>query len=166
MTWHKHCHFTDKHSDARSIKSLPWRPPLEQTLVLIKPDGVQRGLIGAIIKRLEQRGLRIIGMKFVQVSPALAEKHYSIHKDKPFYDTLIAFITSAPVVAIAWQGNRAVSVVRQTLGATDPTEAEPGTIRGDYGVDIGRNLTHGSDSARNGKTEVELWFTTEELVNW
>ena len=139
---------------------------MERTLVLIKPDGVQRGLIGAIINRMEQRGLRIIAMKLVRVSPALAEKHYSIHKEKPFYDNLIAFITSAPVVAIAWQGNKAVSVVRQTLGDTDPTDANPGTVRGDFGIDIGRNLTHGSDSARNGKTEVELWFTNEELVNW
>ncbi len=139
---------------------------MEVTLLLIKPDGVQRGLTGAIINRVEQRGLRMIGMKFMRVSRALAETHYSIHKGKPFYDKLIEHITSAPVVAMAWQGNKAVFVVRQALGATDPTAAHPGTVRGDYGIDIGRNLTHGSDSVENGKAEVNLWFTTEEIINW
>ena len=139
---------------------------MERTLLLIKPDGVQRGLIGTIIRRVEQRGQRMIGMKLIQVSRALAETHYSIHVGKPFYDNLIDYITSAPVVAIAWQGNKAVGVVRQVLGATDPTAADPGTVRGDYAVDIGLNLTHGSDSVENGKSEVNLWFTTDELVDW
>ena len=139
---------------------------MERTLLLIKPDGVQRGLIGAIISRVEKRGLRMIGMKFMQVSRKLAETHYSIHEGKPFYDKLIEYIISAPVVAIAWQGNKAVAVVRQVLGATDPTAANPGTIRGDYGIDIGRNLTHGSDSVENGKAEINLWFTSDELVDW
>ena len=139
---------------------------MERTLLLIKPDGVQRGLIGAIINRVEKRGLRIIGMKFMQVSRKLAETHYSIHEGKPFYDKLIEYIISAPVVAIAWQGNKAVAVVRQVLGATDPTTADPGTIRGDYGIDIGRNLTHGSDSVENGKAEINLWFASDELVDW
>ena len=139
---------------------------MEVTLLLIKPDGVQRGLMGAIINRVEQRGLRMIGMKFMRVSRALAETHYSIHKGKPFYDNLIEHITSAPVVAMAWQGNKAVAVVRQALGATDPTAADPGTVRGDYGIDTGRNLTHGSDSVENGRAEVNLWFTTEEIINW
>lgn len=139
---------------------------MEQTLLLIKPDGVQRGLIGIIISRVEQRGLRMMGMKFMRVSRALAETHYSIHEGKPFYDKLIDYITSAPVVAIVWQGNKAVDVVRQVLGATDPTAADPGTVRADYGIDIGRNLTHGSDSLENGRAEVSLWFTTEELVDW
>ena len=139
---------------------------MERTLLLIKPDGVQRGLIGDIVKRVEQRGLRIIGMKFMRVSRALAETHYSIHKGKPFYDKLIEYITSAPVVAMAWQGNKVVVVVRQVLGATDPTTADPGTVRADYGIDIGRNLTHGSDSVATGNAEVNLWFTNEELVDW
>ncbi|MDP6793171.1 MAG: nucleoside-diphosphate kinase [Anaerolineales bacterium] len=139
---------------------------MELTLLLIKPDGVQRGLIGEIVKRVEQRGLRLIGMKFMRVSRALAETHYSIHKGKPFYDKLIEYITSAPVVAMAWQGNKAVVVVRQVLGATDPTTADPGTVRADYGIDIGRNLTHGSDSVLTGNAEVNLWFTKKELVDW
>ena len=139
---------------------------MELTLLLIKPDGVQRGLIGDIVKRVEQRGLRLIGMKFMRVSPALAETHYSIHKGKLFYDKLIEYITSAPVVAMAWQGNKAVVVVRQVLGATDPTAADPGTVRADYSIDIGRNLTHGSDSVLTGNAEVNLWFTKEELVDW
>jgi len=139
---------------------------LELTLLLIKPDGVQRGLIGDIVKRVEQRGLRLIGMKFMRVSRALAETHYSIHKGKLFYDKLIEYITSAPVVAMAWQGNKAVVVVRQVLGATDPTAADPGTVRADYSIDIGRNLTHGSDSVLTGNAEVNLWFTKEELVDW
>jgi len=139
---------------------------LELTLLLIKPDGVQRGLIGDIVKRVEQRGLRLIGMKFMRVSRALAETHYSIHKGKLFYDKLIEYITSAPVVVMAWQGNKAVVVVRQVLGATDPTAADPGTVRADYGIDIGRNLTHGSDSVLTGNAEVNLWFTKEELVDW
>ena len=139
---------------------------MELTLLLIKPDGVQRGLIGDIVKRVEQRGLRLIGMKFMRVSRALAETHYSIHKGKLFYDKLIEYITSAPVVAMAWQGNKAVVVVRQVLGATDPTAADPGTVRADYGIDIGRNLTHGSDSVLTGNAEVNLWFTKEELIDW
>ena len=139
---------------------------MELTLLLIKPDGVQRGLIGDIVKRVEQRGLRLIGMKFMRVSRALAETHYSIHKGKLFYDKLIEYITSAPVVAMAWQGNKAVVVVRQVLGATDPTAADPGTVRADYSIDIGRNLTHGSDSVLTGNAEVNLWFTKEELVDW
>ncbi len=139
---------------------------METTLLLVKPDGVQRGLVGTIISKIEQRGLNIVGMKMLSVSNELAEAHYAIHKDKPFYNGLISYITSSPVVAIAWQGNKAVSVLRQVLGSTNPTEANPGTIRGDYAIDIGRNLTHGSDSAENGKIEVNLWFTPEELIEW
>tara|TARA_Y100001970_G_scaffold96264_1_gene121238 strand:- start:3782 stop:4231 length:450 start_codon:yes stop_codon:yes gene_type:complete len=139
---------------------------LETTLLLVKPDGVQRGLVGTIISKIEQRGLNIVGMKMLSVSNELAEAHYAIHEDKPFYNGLISYITSSPVVAIAWQGNKAVSVLRQVLGSTNPTEANPGTIRGDYAIDIGRNLTHGSDSAENGKIEVNLWFTPEELIEW
>ena len=139
---------------------------MERTLLLVKPDGVQRGLVGTIIDKVERRGLRMIGMKLMSVSAHLAETHYAIHKGKPFYSGLIDYITSTPVVAIAWQGSKAVAVVRQILGATDPTTAEAGTIRGDYGIDIGRNLTHGSDSVKNGTTEINLWFKPDELIEW
>ena len=139
---------------------------MERTLVLIKPDGVQRGLIGEVIARLERRGLRLVGAKFLQVSQELAETHYAIHKGKPFYDGLIAYITSAPVMATVWEGPNAVIAVRQTMGATQPTEAAPGSVRHDYGLEVGRNLTHASDSVENGQAEVSLWFTNQELVSW
>lgn len=139
---------------------------MERTLVLVKPDAVQRGLIGEVIKRLENRGLRLIGGKFIQVSRELAEKHYGIHKGKPFYESLLVYITSAPVMAMAWDGPNAVAAVRQTMGATRPTEAAPGSIRHDFGLEIGRNLTHASDTPENGEKEVSLWFSKDELVNW
>jgi len=139
---------------------------LEKTLVLVKPDGVQRGLIGEIINRLERRGLKLVAAKFITVSKELAEKHYSIHKGKPFYDGLIAYILSAPVMAMVWEGPIAIDAVRQTMGATRPTEAAPGSIRHDFGLEIGRNLTHASDTVENGKKEVALWFTPEEVVTW
>lgn len=139
---------------------------MERTLVLIKPDGVQRGLIGEIIARLEKRGLRLVGAKFIQVSQDLAETHYAIHKGKPFYEGLITYITSAPVMAMVWEGPNAVVAVRQTMGATRPTEAAPGSVRHDFGLEVGRNLTHASDSVENGQLEVSLWFTDEELVDW
>ena len=139
---------------------------MERTLVLVKPDGVQRGLIGEVIARLERRGLRLIAAKFMQVSRELAEAHYAIHKGKPFYDSLIEYITSAPVMAMAWEGPNAVAAVRQTMGATRPTEAAPGAIRHEFGLEIGRNLTHASDSPENGEKEVALWFKPEELVSW
>ena len=139
---------------------------MERTFVMVKPDGVQRGLVGEIIARLERRGLRLVGAKFMAVSPELAETHYGIHKGKPFYEGLIAYITSAPVMAMVWEGAKAVSAVRQTMGATNPTEAAPGSVRHDYGLEIGRNLTHASDSVENGKSEIALWFKEEELVDW
>lgn len=139
---------------------------MERTLVLVKPDGVQRALIGEVIARLEKRGLKMIGGKFLQVSQELAEQHYAIHKGKPFYDGLVKYITSAPVMAMAWEGPAAVAAVRQTMGATRPTEAAPGTIRHDFALTIGRNLTHASDSPENGVKEIELWFRPEELVSW
>ena len=139
---------------------------MDRTLVLIKPDGVQRGLIGEIISRLERRGLRLVGAKFIQVSQDLAETHYAIHKGKPFYDGLIAYITSAPVMAMAWEGLNAIIAVRQTMGATRPTEAAPGSVRHDFGLEVGRNLTHASDSVENGQAEVSLWFSDQELVDW
>jgi nucleoside-diphosphate kinase len=139
---------------------------MERTLVLVKPDGVQRGLIGEVISRLEKRGLRLVAAKFILVSQELAETHYAIHKGKPFYEGLINYITSAPVMAMVWEGPQAVAAVRQTMGATRPTEAAPGTIRHDFALEVGRNLTHGSDSPENGELEVSLWFNPDELVSW
>ena len=139
---------------------------MERTLVLIKPDGVQRGLIGEVISRLERRGLRLIGAKFMQVSQELAESHYAIHKGKSFYESLIEYITASPVMAMAWEGPNGVAAVRQTMGATRPTEAAPGTVRHDFALMIGRNLTHASDTVENGEKEVALWFKADELVEW
>ena len=139
---------------------------MERSLVLVKPDGVQRGLIGEVIGRLEHRGLRLVAAKFIQVSQELAETHYAIHKGKPFYDGLIEYITSAPVMAMAWDGPNAVAAIRQTMGATLPTEAAPGSIRHDFALEVSRNLTHASDSVENGEKEVALWFNSIELVDW
>jgi nucleoside-diphosphate kinase len=139
---------------------------VEKTLVLVKPDGVQRGLIGEVIVRLERRGLRLIGAKFMQVSNELAETHYSIHKGKSFYESLIKYITSAPVMAMVWEGPNAVAAVRQTMGSTRPTDAAPGSIRHDFALQVGRNLTHASDTPENGEKEVALWFKATELMAW
>jgi nucleoside-diphosphate kinase len=139
---------------------------MEQSLVLVKPDGVQRGLIGEVINRLERRGLRLAASKFLQVSQELAETHYAIHKGKPFYEGLIKYITSAPVMAMVWEGPNAVAAIRQTMGATRPTEAAPGSLRHDFALEVGRNLTHASDSVENGEKEVALWFKTEEIIRW
>ena len=139
---------------------------MEKTFVLVKPDGVQRGLVGEIIARLERRGLRLVGAKFLQVSTELAETHYAIHKSKPFYNSLIKYITASPVMAMVWEGNNAVAAVRQTMGATNPIDATPGSVRHDFGLDIGRNITHASDSVENGEKETALWFSPSELVDW
>jgi nucleoside-diphosphate kinase len=139
---------------------------VERSLVLVKPDGVQRGLVGEIINRLERRGLKLVGAKFLQVSQDLAETHYAVHKGKPFYEGLIAYITSAPVMAMVWEGPNAIVAVRQTMGATRPTEAAPGSIRHDFGLEVGRNLTHASDSVENGEQEVALWFSSDEIIHW
>lgn len=139
---------------------------MERSLVLVKPDGVQRGLVGEVITRLERRGLRLAGAKFIQVSRALAEEHYAIHKGKPFYEGLIAYITSSPVMAMVWEAPNAVAAIRQTMGATRPLEAAPGTIRHDFALEVGRNLTHASDSPENGEKEAALWFKQEELFTW
>lgn len=139
---------------------------MEQSLVLVKPDGVQRGLVGEIISRLERRGLRLVGAKFMQVSKALAEEHYAEHKGKPFYDGLVTYITASPVMAMAWEGPNAVAAIRQTMGSTRPTEAAPGTVRHDFGLEVGRNLTHASDKPETGQREVALWFKKDELVSW
>ena len=137
---------------------------MEQSLVLVKPDGVQRGLIGEVISRLERRGLKLTAAKFMAVPLALAEEHYAIHKGKAFYEGLISYITSSPVMATVWEGPNAVAAVRQTMGATRPTEAAPGTLRHDFALVVGRNLTHASDTPENGAKEVTLWFKAEELV--
>ena len=139
---------------------------MQRTLILIKPDGVQRGLIGPIVERFERRGLKLVGMKFMQMSRELAERHYAIHQGKPFYDSLVNYITSGPIVAMAWEGKEAIAVARSTVGATNPVAAAPGTIRGEFGVEIGRNLVHGSDSPENGEQEVALFFNPAELVEW
>jgi nucleoside-diphosphate kinase len=139
---------------------------VERTLVLVKPDGVQRGLIGEVIARFERRGLRLVGAKFIQVSQSLAETHYTEHKGKSFYDGLISYITSAPVMAMVWEGPNAVAAVRQTVGSTKPVEAAPGTIRHDYALEVGRNLIHASDKPETGEREVALWFKQEELIDW
>nr|HMQ51894.1 nucleoside-diphosphate kinase [Anaerolineae bacterium] len=139
---------------------------MEQTLIIIKPDGVERGLIGPIITRFEQRGLKFIGMKMMQVPDELARKHYAIHEGKPFFEPLIEYITASPVVVMALEGPDAIKIARNTIGATKPSEAAPGSIRGDYGMMVGRNLVHGSDSVENGQTEIALWFDPSELASW
>ena len=139
---------------------------MEKSLVLVKPDGVQRGLIGEIISRLERRGLRLVAAKFVAVSRSLAEEHYSIHKGKPFYEGLLDYITAAPVMAMVWEGPNAVAAIRQTMGATRPWEAAPGTVRHDFALEVGRNITHASDTPENGEKESALWFRNEEILSW
>ena len=139
---------------------------METTLVLLKPDTVQRGLVGEIVNRLEKTGLKITGMKLMQVSQELANQHYGEHVGKPFFEGLVSFITSGPIVAMAVQGNGAVGIVRKTMGSTNPAESPPGTVRGDYGIDIGRNLVHGSDSAESAAREVALFFDEAELVDY
>ena len=139
---------------------------MQRTLILVKPDGVQRGLIGQIISRFENRGLKLLGMKFIQMSDELAAKHYAVHKGKPFYDDLVKYIVSGPVVAMVWEGKEAINAARSTMGVTNPVEAGPGTIRGDFGMQIGRNLVHGSDGLDNSSKEVALFFDESELVNW
>jgi nucleoside-diphosphate kinase len=139
---------------------------MERTLVIIKPDGVQRGLIGPILTRLERRGLRFAGLKLVQITPDLASRHYAIHKGKPFYEPLIRFITSGPVVVAVIEGDDAIDIVRKTMGATNPAAADPGTIRADFGLEIGRNLVHGSDGPETAAYEIPLFFTDDELLNY
>ena len=138
----------------------------ERTLVLVKPDGVQRGLIGEILGRLERRGLHLIGAKFMQIDRDLASRHYAEHQSKPFYEGLVAFITSGPVMAMVWEGPGAVAMVRTAMGATNPAQSAPGTIRGDLAISLGMNVIHGSDSPERGLEEVALFFTPAELVEW
>ena len=139
---------------------------MQRTLVLVKPDGVQRGLIGRIVARLEQRGLKLVAMKMMRISRELAGRHYAEHRGKPFYDGLIAFITSGPVVAMIWEGREAVTVVRSVMGSTDPLKAAPGTIRGDLALDLGMNLIHGSDSVDRAESEMALFFSADELHDY
>src|SRR5580692_1164326 len=139
---------------------------MQQTLILIKPDGVQRRLVGTILQRFEQKGLRLAGLKLVKPSRDLAEKHYAVHKGKPFYDSLLQFLTSGPTVAMVWEGREAVLVARTLIGATDGTKAPPATIRGDFALSVQNNLVHGSDSPENAATEIALWFRPEELVSF
>lgn len=138
---------------------------MERTLIIVKPDAVQRGLTGEIVKRFEQRGLRIIGAKFVQVSRELAEKHYVEHVGKPFFEGLVSYITASPVLLIAYEGTNAIQSARNTIGATKPNESAPGSIRGDFAVEIGRNLVHGSDSVESGIREVANFFSDDELIS-
>ncbi|MBE9221074.1 nucleoside-diphosphate kinase [Cyanobacterium stanieri LEGE 03274] len=139
---------------------------MERTFLMIKPDGVQRNLVGEVIKRLENKGFTLVGLKLMAVSQELAEKHYDVHKERPFFGSLVEFIVSSPVVAMVWEGEGVVASARKIIGATDPLSAEPGTIRGDYGVNIGRNLIHGSDAIETAQREISLWFKEEELCSW
>ena len=146
--------------------------PMDRTLVLIKPDAMQRGLAGEIITRLEKRGLRLAGLKLMQVSRELAEEHYAEHKGKGFYEGLLSYITACPIVAAVFEGTNAAAAARQTMGATNPVNAAPGTIRADFGLEVGRNLVHGSDSPESAAREVQLWFpegvqdTSRDVDRW
>ena len=137
---------------------------MEQTLVLVKPDGVQRGLVGEIISRLERRGLKLVGMKLLQIDEALAGRHYAAHVDRPFYRCLVEFITSSPTVVLVWETDNAVALARQTMGETDPGKSPPGTIRGALGINIGRNLVHSSDSPESAQREIGLFFQPQEVL--
>ena len=139
---------------------------MEQTLILLKPDAVQRRLGGEIIGRFERKGLRLVGLKLVQADRALAEQHYAVHKGKGFYESLLSFLTSGPTVAMVWEGREAVAVGRNLIGATDGVKAPPGTIRGDFAITVQNNLVHGSDSPDNAKAEIALWFKPAELVSY
>jgi nucleoside-diphosphate kinase len=139
---------------------------MERTFLMIKPDGVQRHLVGEIIGRFEDKGFTLVALKMVKVSRDLAEKHYAVHKERPFFGSLVNFITSSPVVAMVWEGNGVIASARKIIGATNPLNAEPGTLRGDFGIDVGRNLIHGSDAPETALAEVSLWFEDEELIGW
>jgi len=139
---------------------------MERSLVLIKPDAVQRGLTGTIITRLEKQGLKMVALKMLHLDKALAQRHYAIHKDKPFFDGLVNYISSAPIVAIVFEGKGAVKVIRKAMGATDPAKAEAGTIRGDFGLDIERNTVHGSDSVDTAEEEIKLFFAKDEMFSY
>jgi nucleoside-diphosphate kinase len=140
--------------------------PTERTFLAIKPDGVQRGLVGEIIGRFERKGFKLVGLKQLTPSRELAENHYAVHRDRPFFGGLVNFITSGPVVAMVWEGDGVIAAARLMIGATKPLEASPGTIRGDLAVNIGRNVIHGSDGAETAVQEIALWFAPGELSTW
>jgi nucleoside-diphosphate kinase len=139
---------------------------MERSLVLIKPDAMQRGLAGIIISRLENLGLKLVAIKMLHPDKALAQRHYAVHKGKPFYDSLVNYISSAPIIACVFEGKQAVEVIRKAMGATDPAKAEAGTIRGDFGLDIERNTIHGSDSVATAEEEIRLFFTEDEIFSY
>jgi nucleoside-diphosphate kinase len=139
---------------------------MQRTLILLKPDSVHRRLVGTLLQRFEQKGLRLVGLKFVQPGRELAEKHYAVHKGKPFYESLLAFLTAGPTVAVVFEGREAVAAARNLMGATDGVKATPGTIRGDFAISVQNNLVHGSDSPENAATEIALWFLPDELVSY
>ena len=139
---------------------------MQRTFLAIKPDGVQKGLVGEIISRLEKKGFKLVGMKFMQVSNELAGKHYGEHQAKPFFKGLVDFITSGPIVAMVWEGKDSINSIRKMMGKTNPLDAELGTIRGDFAVDIGRNVVHGSDGPESAEREIGLFFNKEELLEW
>ncbi|MFL2646648.1 MAG: nucleoside-diphosphate kinase [Dehalococcoidia bacterium] len=139
---------------------------MEQTLILIKPDAMQRGLAFEILSKLERRGLRLAGLRLLQVERSMAEKHYAEHEGKPFFTGLVTYITSSPIIAAVFEGTSAVNAARQTIGATNPTESSPGTIRGDFGLEIGRNLIHGSDSVESATREIAIFFEGQPVIQW
>jgi nucleoside-diphosphate kinase len=136
---------------------------MERSLVLIKPDAMRRNLAGVIISRLERRGLKIIAMRMLRMDRTLAQKHYAVHKDKAFFNDLVEFITATPIIAVVFEGERAIEAIRQTMGTTDPLKAAAGSVRGDFGLDIQQNLVHGSDSAENAEKEISLFFSPDEI---
>ena len=139
---------------------------MEQSLVLIKPDAMERGLGGTIISCLERQGLKVVALKMLHLDKALAERHYAVHRDKPFFERLINYITSAPIIAVVFEGEGAVELIRTTMGATDPSKAEAGTIRADFGLDIEHNTVHGSDSVKTAEEEIKLFFSGDEIFGW
>ena len=139
---------------------------MERTLILVKPDAMQRGLAGEILARLERRGLRLVGLRLLQVDEAMAKRHYGEHEGKPFFAGLVGYITSSPIVAAVFEGSNAVAAARQTMGVTRPTEAAPGTIRGDFGLEVGRNLVHGSDSPESAAREIAIFFEGQPVLDW
>ncbi|WP_342502144.1 nucleoside-diphosphate kinase [Bacillus sp. FSL R5-0397] len=139
---------------------------MDKTFLMVKPDGVERQLIGEIVSRFEKKGLQLVGAKLISIPKEVAETHYGEHKEKPFFGELVDFITSGPVFAMVWQGEQVVDVTRQIIGKTNPKEALPGTIRGDYGLTVGKNIIHGSDSPESAEREINLFFKQEELTNW
>lgn len=139
---------------------------MERTFLMVKPDGVQRGLIGEIVSRFEKKGFKLIAAKLMTVSRELAEVHYAEHREKPFFEELVGFITSGPVFAMIWEGENVISVARQMMGKTNPADAAPGTIRGDYGISVGMNIIHGSDSPESAEREIKLWFREQDQISY